>query len=73
MAKKTKRDDFKEWENQYGIDPRQKGNIRSNNQKAPSGIDWDTLIAKGLQKGNPSNKTSLGFVNDQGNSRKKQD
>lgn len=64
MADK-KQDRKVEWQNEFGIDPRSSGNIRRNGKNIPDGIDWDALIAKGLQKGSKQNQTALGFINNQ--------
>lgn len=61
--KETKNSNM-EWQDDFGIDPRSKANIRRNGKSLPQGIDWEALMTKGL-KGSKGNKTSLGLINDQ--------
>jgi len=50
----------KNFDKQFGIDPRQKSNIGNNGKNLPEGIDWD-ILAKAVLKGNsPSNATIWG-------------
>lgn len=57
------------WQDEFGIDPRSKANIRRNGKNAPQGIDWDSFLKGTAQKGGKP-KTSLGLINDQQKSRK---
>jgi len=55
----------KDFDSKYGIDPRQKSNIRRNSNNAPEGIDWDVLMNTAMNQKPHPEQTDLGFINRQ--------
>ena len=60
----------KNFDNQFGIDPRARANIRANGKNMPSDIDWDILINAGQKSKSENELTSWGMVNKQQNQSK---
>ncbi len=54
-----------DFDSSFGIDPRQKSNIRKNSDNIPTGIDWDALMNIALSGPSGPDQTPLGFINDQ--------